>query len=328
MPVYNGEDYVQNAIESVLNQTYTEFDFLIINDGSTDNSEELILNYSDPRIKYEPNEKNMGLIKTLNKGLKLINGTYIIRMDADDICMADRFEKQIAYMDQNLKVAVSGTSVKKFTESGTLPQEFVKTEPADLKTQLLFGSPMRHPSVIIRNQVIKDEGYLYDENLDTVEDYGMWQTISEKHQLGNIGEVLLEYRINELGITQQADKKKDFRDNQHKVIYQRIFNSLNIDITAEELTLYREFITKRLNLKTSNSRTLANLLMKIKLAATKKEYNVTLLEQYYKRFLTDTCLNNQISLMKWKKIMEKDFSKLFAWNLKDDAKYFGKTFRR
>ena len=101
MAVYNGEKYLLEAIESILNQTYTNFEFLIINDGSTDSTEEIILSYSDQRIRYIKNEQNLKLIASLNKGLDLAKGKYIARMDADDISLPDRLEKQVNFLERN-----------------------------------------------------------------------------------------------------------------------------------------------------------------------------------------------------------------------------------
>ena len=101
MPVYNGEKYLQQAIESILKQTFTDFEFLIINDGSTDNSENIILSYDDSRIRYIKNEENLRLIRTLNKGIELAKGKYIARMDCDDISLPYRFEKQLKEFQNN-----------------------------------------------------------------------------------------------------------------------------------------------------------------------------------------------------------------------------------
>jgi len=106
MPVYNGEKYLNEAIDSILNQTYTNFEFLIINDGSTDRSVEIIKGYNDSRIKLIHNKKNMGLVYTLNRGLALALGKYIVRMDADDISLPNRFKLQLDFMEINTEVAL------------------------------------------------------------------------------------------------------------------------------------------------------------------------------------------------------------------------------
>lgn len=327
MPVYNGQDYVGPAIQSILDQSYTNFDFLIINDGSTDNSEKIIKKFNDNRIHYIVNEENIGLIETLNKGLRQIHGKYIVRMDADDISLPLRIEKQVEFMDANPEIVVSGTSVKKFNNKGFLKQEYVRYSPDDLKTQLLFGSPLRHPTVIMRNEVLKKENYEYDIELNTVEDYGLWQKISEKYPLGNIKEPFLEYRINENGITQQADKKVVYRDKQHIVIYQRIFESLGIDLTNNQLQVYRDFVTKRIILNEKNLECLKNILLIIKDATKRQTYSIKLEEQYFKRFLTDICIQQQVSYSEWNLLYKKYLKKIFKWTIKDKLKFILKKAR-
>ena len=106
MPVYNGEKYLREAIGSILNQTFNDFEFLIINDSSTDSTREIILSYDDTRIRLEDNEKNIGLTHSLNKGLRLAKGKYVARMDADDISLPDRLEKQLAVIENNTDVSI------------------------------------------------------------------------------------------------------------------------------------------------------------------------------------------------------------------------------
>src|SRR5688572_768328 len=108
MPVYNAGPYLKESIESVLAQTYDNFEFLIINDGSTDSSEKEILSYNDVRIHYVKCETNSGLIATLNQGLALATGKYIVRMDADDICRPQRFEKQVRFMENHPEIGICG----------------------------------------------------------------------------------------------------------------------------------------------------------------------------------------------------------------------------
>ena len=116
MPVYNTkEEYLREAIESILNQTFTDFEFIIINDGSTNNAEEVIKSYKDSRIKYYRQE-NHGLIYTLNYGLSLCNGEYIARMDSDDISLPFRFEKQIEVLDKNPNIGIVGGLIKIFQD--------------------------------------------------------------------------------------------------------------------------------------------------------------------------------------------------------------------
>ncbi len=112
MSVYNGDMYLKEAIESILNQTFTDFEFLIINDGSIDKSEKVIKSYSDKRIRYYKNSKNLGLAASLNKGVGLSKAKYLARMDGDDVSYPNRLEKQVNFMDVNPEIDVCGTWVK------------------------------------------------------------------------------------------------------------------------------------------------------------------------------------------------------------------------
>ena len=116
MPAYNAENYIREAIDSILAQTFRDFEFLIIDDGSTDHTVEIIRSYSDSRIRLYQNERNMGVAATLNRGLDLARGEYIARMDADDISLPERFAKQAAYMDAHPDVAVCGSNIILFSE--------------------------------------------------------------------------------------------------------------------------------------------------------------------------------------------------------------------
>jgi glycosyltransferase involved in cell wall biosynthesis len=118
MSVYNGEKYLCEAIDSILNQTFENFEFLIVNDGSTDRTLEILQSYRDPRIKVINNERNIGLTASLNKGLKIAKGEYVARMDADDVSFPHRLEQQKAFLDRNPRVAMVGSWAEVIDESG------------------------------------------------------------------------------------------------------------------------------------------------------------------------------------------------------------------
>ena len=143
LPVYNAEKYVREAIESILNQTFTDYEFVIINDGSTDGSEKIIQSFKDKRIIYVKNEKNIGIVKTLNKGIEKAFGTYIVRMDADDVSVSDRVEKQVKFMDENPRISISGSWMKYFGSK----DEDVKfpTSESDVSNKMIFLTKSPHP---------------------------------------------------------------------------------------------------------------------------------------------------------------------------------------
>ena len=124
MPVYNGEKYLRQAVDSILNQTFKDFEFLIINDGSTDKTLAILQEYKNKRVKIINNKKNIGLTKSLNKGLKLAKGKYIARMDADDISLSNRLRKQIDFLDKHNKIGVLGTQMKIINNSNKIVGEY------------------------------------------------------------------------------------------------------------------------------------------------------------------------------------------------------------
>lgn len=207
MPAYNAEKYVTQAIDSILGQSFTDFEFLILNDCSTDGTEALICAYNDPRIVYIKNEKNMGVAATLNKGLAAAKGEYIARMDADDISLPERFEKQVAFLDAHPHVAVLGTHVECFSSQGSGPLVQYMGSSAQLRIDLLFASALAHPSVMLRRQLILDLGG-YDSRFEGLEDYDLWCRVAEIADLAVLPQVLLRYRIHPSQVTQQPSERK------------------------------------------------------------------------------------------------------------------------
>jgi len=236
MPVYNAGVYLREAIESILDQTYLEFEFIIINDGSTDNSKEIILSYNDPRIKYFENKENLKLITTLNKGLEIASGKYIVRMDADDISLPNRIEKQVKFMDSNPEVALCGSWFKAFGESNQIGK--YATSNDDIRIRMLYQTQFCHPSVIIRKDILTQNKYKFDFNFIHAEDYELFVRISEKYKVANIPEVLLKYRQHVKNVS--TSFKQTQVENSRKII-QMQFNEIGIEISLEEQELYSRF---------------------------------------------------------------------------------------
>jgi len=237
MPVFNGEKYLTEAIESILTQTYTNFEFVIINDGSTDTTEEIIKAFSDSRIRLINNTTNIKLIATLNKGIQLCNGKYIVRMDADDVSLPDRIEVLVGFMEHNPDVGVCGSYYKIIGDN----ERVIKypTSNDELKTSLLFFVPIAHPTTIWRKEVIAKNQLGFDVNYIHAEDYKFWTEIIEYSQLGNVPEILLNYREHNNQISSlYADTQKEKSQNIRKELLQKIFT----DITVAEFKLWEEII--------------------------------------------------------------------------------------
>ena len=202
LPVYNAEKHLREAIDSILSQSYSHFELFIINDGSTDSTEQIIQSYTDPRIKCIKNEKNLGLIATLNKGIELSTGEFIARMDADDISLPQRFEKQIAFMQKNPDVGAAGSWYYNFSKKGR-SEHTLSSNSAELQSILLFNSCLCHPSVIIRKSVLTTNNIKYHSACKHAEDYDLWIEISKVCKLSNVPEFLFKYRTHEEQVTNQ-----------------------------------------------------------------------------------------------------------------------------
>lgn len=195
LPVYNGADYIEKAIASVLAQTFTNFELLIINDGSQDNTVELLNRFDDPRIRCI-HQENRGLAATLNLGCSLAKGEFIARQDQDDVSHPARLEKQLAYMQTHPDCALLGTWAE--IHVGDQPTDRSHdhaTEHGMLCLDLLFNNPFVHSSVMFRRDAILDiGGYTTDPDRQPPEDYELWSRMARRYRIANLPERLLVYR--------------------------------------------------------------------------------------------------------------------------------------
>ena len=190
MPIYNGGEYLKAAIQSVLDQSFSDFELIIVNDASKDQSEETILSFTDSRIKYHRNQLNLGLVGSLNVGLGLCTGKYIARMDQDDIARSNRFQKQFDFLESNSDYIVVGSHVQ-IIGNDIL---YYPTSDASIKTRLLIATPFAHPAVMMRASILTSNNLLYLETYKHAEDYGFWVELSRFGKMANLDEVLLDYR--------------------------------------------------------------------------------------------------------------------------------------
>lgn len=214
LPCYNAEKFIEASIASIISQTYSNLEIIAIDDSSTDNTFSIlqILSKNDNRIKILHNEKNAGLVFSLNKGIVNAKGKYIARMDADDISLPQRIEKQIKFMEQHTDVALCGSgyliinSENKETGKISLP-----SENEEIKAALLFTNAFAHPTVVIRKEILERCG-LYEEGLVPAEDYELWIRIAENYKIANIPAYLLKYRVHEsnLTLTKKENQKHAF----------------------------------------------------------------------------------------------------------------------
>lgn len=206
MPAYNTEKYISEAIDSILNQTYKNFEFFIIDDCSTDRTAEIIKAYEDARIIYIHSEKNYGIVYSLNKCINLANGKYIARMDSDDISLPERLREQVEYMELNPNVSIIGTA---FRYSDT--KEVINHPVVDdlIKIQLLNNTAFGHPTVMIRKNDLINNNLIYDHSFLHAEDYELWTRMSEKGlKMANLPGVGLIYRRHNAQISSSKQKQQ------------------------------------------------------------------------------------------------------------------------
>lgn len=206
MPFYNSRVYLNDSILSILNQTFTDFELILLDDGSSDFPEDIINSFSDTRIRYYKEEVNKGIVYQLNKGISLAKGKYIARMDADDVSMRDRFQKQVDFFEdyKNLSIEILGTNAIKIGEEvGVI--DFRNYNPKQISFLLNFYCPILHPSVMMRKSIF-DNGLRYSENYKYAEDYALWRMVDNGKNIAILPNQLLEYRIHK-GQTNQDLKR-------------------------------------------------------------------------------------------------------------------------
>lgn len=202
MSVYDGEKFLREAIESVLDQTFKDFELLIVDDGSTDSSIKIAESFADQRIRII-RLPHGGIVKALNYGIQNASGEYIIRADADDVSLSTRFERLVNYMEENKEVEVCGSWAISINEKGENLGEmkYPPIQNKEIRKYAVLHNPFIHPSVIFRRKILDEVGGY--RNFKHTEDYELWTRILSRHQGHNLGEFLLKYRVHHSQITKK-----------------------------------------------------------------------------------------------------------------------------
>jgi len=202
MPVHNGAAYLKESVDSILAQTYTDFELLVIDDGSTDVSPSILSACNDRRLRVERFNTKRGIVAALNRGLALAQGAYIARMDADDIAEPGRLADQFAFMEANPDVGALGTDITPIGE--IVSQSWIRYFDAEnLRISLLFENPLCHPTVILRRSALASAGGAYPDNSPHAEEYALWIRLSAHAKLVNLPQPLLRYRMHAGQISRQ-----------------------------------------------------------------------------------------------------------------------------
>lgn len=241
MPTYNYAKYLQESIDSILNQTYSNFDLYIYDDYSTDNSKEVIENYSDKRVFYRRNNQNLGISKTLNRGLEelLSNYEFVARMDADDWAFPERFQQQIDFLEKNESVMLCGTQgfwLKNISENLLSGWEY-PIRNNYLKLYLLFGASFGHSSIVLRSDFFISNNLKYDENIETCEDWDLWIRVSKKGKVYNLPCFLMKYRIVHTS-NHRSEENKKIHLKERAVIISNYWKTFSMDLSPEQVFEY------------------------------------------------------------------------------------------
>jgi glycosyltransferase involved in cell wall biosynthesis len=242
MPVFNAEKYLSFAIDSILKQTFTDFEFLIFNDGSSDNSRQIIESFNDPRIKFFDSVENLGYVAHLNRGIEIAAGKYIARMDADDISLPERFETQVSFLESHPEVGLCGAWIRQFKNdddrSGGIVTRFAANHEK-ISVHLLRHNSFAHPVVMIRRSILIDHGLRYDADFMPSEDGRLWVTMKKYTRLHNIQKVLLYYRIH-ASQTSTVQKQRRYRNTTRIKI--ELIEEIVGTLSEKEKSIYADII--------------------------------------------------------------------------------------
>lgn len=245
IPVYNSENYINECLDSIFAQTYQNFEILLVDDGSTDRTVEKIKTYHDPRIRLICNGKNMGIPYTRNVGLQEARGKYMAIMDADDISMPERLEKQVSFLEQHPDIDAVSSFYIRFGER--LIEKKVTTpfnKPEEIQILLLFFDPIANPATMVRLETLRKHHLIYNPAYFVSQDYDLFARLSTIGKIAIIPEFLLKYRFGHENITKKS--KRDRIEKRKRIINQihaDLLKHYQIPITGKELAIYNEFFS-------------------------------------------------------------------------------------
>lgn len=244
LPVYNTEKYIRDSVQSILDQTFKDFELIIINDASTDGTLNVLKKFNDSRIRLLSNKINQGISKNANLGLDLAKGEFIARIDADDIAHIQRIEKQVIYLQSNPDVDFCGTWVQLIGVEDKIIRTAISHEY--IKAGLLFMNVIFNPSVMYRKESFINKALRYDESYK-IEDYPMWINAIDIIKFANIPTVLQKYRIHNTNISVFQNENKDELNEFHHKVYRKNFDKIGLLYDEGDLNTHREIGLWKLN---------------------------------------------------------------------------------
>ncbi len=234
MTVFNAGAFLGPAMDSVLAQDFGDFEFVIVDDGSTDGSVARMRSVSDPRIRLYVNERNLGQTPSLNIGLRLCRGAYIARLDADDLCLPGRFRRQVAFLDAHPDIGIVGGSVRTIDADGRMMERSpLPTDDDALRWLSMTRNPFHHPSVTLRRDLIERTGHYFDEQYGANQDYDLWDRLLAHTRIANLADDVLAYRVhgNNISVLRLGEQQA----MSLRFGMRRIAAEAGIGVTPEEL---------------------------------------------------------------------------------------------
>lgn len=315
MSVYNGELFIREAVESILGQTFADFEFLIIDDGSTDTTPEILASYQDRRIRLYTNPKNRGLISSLNKGLALAKGTYLARMDADDVSLPERLKKQITYMETHRDVGICGTWLSFFTRIPGVGGKYCPNgNSKHIEANLIFENVIQHPTVVVRTDVLRRNKLTYPTIFPHAEDYGLWVRLIGKAKFAIIPEILLHYRLHS---DQIGQTKSSIQTASVAKIHEIILAKTGINYSKRDLSLHEQICFGRYDYTRDFINQVETWLLKIEMANRKSKTfdEMALRKVLATRWLSICLMHTQLRHWVWNRYRKSSLAGSYAGNM-------------
>lgn len=237
MSVYNEENYLQEAIDSILKQTVQDFELIVVDDCSTDRTRDILREYQDPRIRVVWNEENRGLTANLNLAVSLAKGQYIARMDGDDLSHPNRFERQLRYLKEHPEMKLISCRTETFGKEHL--RSDIQGDPEYLRCRMLVRPVLAHPGFLVRGEVFRELGFRYDESFRQAQDYDLAARISRKYAIGICPEILLEYRAHSGQVSSKSGSRQFANADR---VRSRLLEELGIHLNEEEWQDYHRLV--------------------------------------------------------------------------------------
>jgi glycosyltransferase involved in cell wall biosynthesis len=263
MPAFNAERFVAESVESVLSQTFKDFELVVVNDGSRDRTAEILDRYRDRRIVRIDHKDNQGLARTLNHGLKAAKGEFVARLDSDDVALPTRLEEQVAFLSRDTGTVIVGSNCEEIDEAGT----YIRTwhyplDDTDIRWHTLFHCSFVHSSVMFRTAILRSNGLNYDVKAVYAQDYELWSRLLSYGRGANIRQPLVKYRTHTRQISQQRLREQNkVRDRVSRMNLKR--RGVANDASEGDLGILRKWVMQGPRINDTHDIELGRVLLRI-----------------------------------------------------------------